>query len=105
MDNRMTNNTLKKGSLKTNYIFNFISQILTLVIPLITAPYLARIFHEEGSGQIAFANNIITYFTMIANVGFSTYGQREIAKYQGEKYAQSKIFWEIVMKFSGLIQE
>lgn len=89
--------TYKKETLKANYIFNFISQILTLVIPLITAPYLARIFREEGSGQIAFANNIITYFTMIANLGFSTYGQREIAKHQEDKHAQSKIFWEMIL--------
>lgn len=84
-------------SLKKNYVFNFISQVLTLIIPLITTPYLSRIFHEVGNGQIAFANNIITYFTMIANLGYSVYGQREVAKYQDDEYMRSKIFWEIVI--------
>lgn len=87
--------SLKKKSLKVNYIFNFISQILTLIIPLVTAPYLARIFHEEGNGQIAFANNIITYFTMIANLGFATYGQREIARNRDNPDKISQTFWEI----------
>lgn len=91
----MDGNQRKKNSLGLNYIFNFISQIVTLVIPLITTPYLARIFLEEGSGQIAFSNTIITYFTMIANLGYSVYGQREIAKCQDDKYKKSKIFWEI----------
>ena len=83
------------STLRSNYIYNFISQIITLIIPLITAPYLARIFREEGSGQIAFANNIITYFTMFANLGFLTYGQREIAKSKCNTYEKSKTFWEI----------
>ena len=88
---------MRKQSLKKNYIYNFISQILTLIIPLITTPYLARTFHEAGNGQIAFANNIISYFTMFANLGFLIYGQREIAKYQDDDYMRSKTFWEIII--------
>ena len=88
---------MRKVSLKKNYIYNFISQILTLIIPLITTPYLARIFHEAGNGQIVFANNIISYFTMFANLGFLIYGQRVIAKYQDDDYMRSKTFWEIII--------
>ena len=88
---------MKRQSLKKNYIYNFISHILTLIIPLITTPYLARIFREAGNGQITFANNIISYFTMFANLGFLTYGQREIAKYQDDDYKRSKTFWEIII--------
>lgn len=88
---------MKKQSLKKNYFYNFISQILTLIIPLITTPYLARIFHEAGNGQITFANNIISYFTMFANLGFLIYGQREIAKYPDDDYMRSKTFWEIIL--------
>lgn len=88
---------MKKQSLKKNYIYNFISQILSLIIPLITTPYLARIFHETGSGQIAFANNIISYFTMFANLGFLIYGQKAIARCQDDTYERSKTFWEIIL--------
>ena len=38
----------KKANLKSNLVYNFISQILTLIIPLITTPYLSRILGEEG---------------------------------------------------------
>lgn len=85
----------KKASLKNNYIYNFISQILTLVIPLITTPYLARIFHESGNGQIAFAETIVSYFLIFANFGFAIYGQREIAKKQNDIEGRSKVFFEI----------
>ena len=88
---------INNNSIKINYIYNFIGQILTLIIPLITTPYLARVFQAEGNGQLAFANNIISYFTMIANLGFSIYGQREIAKYQNDIKKRSAIFFEIII--------
>ncbi len=91
------NRAFTKGTLRANYFYNFASQVLTLIIPLLTTPYLARVFHEEGNGQIAFANTIITYFTMFANLGFSTYGQREIAKYQDDDYNRTKVFWEVFL--------
>lgn len=92
---------MKKLSLKWNFVFNFIGQVLSLIIPVITAPYLARIFHEAGNGQISFANNIITYFTMLANLGFTIYGQREVAKEQSNIDERSVVFWEVF--FSRLI--
>ena len=92
MKKKIENN---KTSLKSNYIYNFISQILTLVIPLITTPYLARIFHESGNGQIAFAETIVSYFLIFANFGFAVYGQREIAKKQNDIVERSKVFFEI----------
>ena len=91
------NRAFTKGTLRANYFYNFASQVLTLIIPLLTTPYLARVFHEEGNGQIAFANTIITYFTMFANLGFSTYGQREIAKYQDDDYNRTKVFCEVFL--------
>lgn len=86
----------KKASLKVNLIYNFISKILVLIIPLITTPYLARVLHEEGNGQISFATSIITYFILFANIGFDIYGQREIAKLQDDKEQKSIVFWEII---------
>ena len=86
----------QKRSLKSNVIFNFISKILLLIIPLITTPYLARVLHEEGNGRISFATSVVTYFILFASLGFEGYGQREIAKRQDDIYEKSKIFWELV---------
>lgn len=88
-------NKIKKNSLTVNYIFNFINQILSLIVPLVTSPYLARIFHEEGNGQISFANTIISYFVTFAALGFSYFGQREIAKVQNKPEQQKLIFWNV----------
>lgn len=87
--------TTSKKNLGKNFFFNFASQILTLIIPLITSPYLARVLHETGNGQYSYAISIITYFTLFANLGFDVYGQRQIALKFGDKEEQSKTFFEI----------
>lgn len=91
----MSEKTVARRGLKSNFIYNFISQILTLIIPLITTPYLARVLHETGNGQISYATSIITYFTLFATLGFDTYGQRQIAACQNDKEKKSRIFWEV----------
>ena len=91
----MNNEGIKKQGLKVNFIFNFISQILTLIIPLITTPYLSRVLHEAGNGQYSYSVSIITYFILFSNLGFDIYGQRQIAAYQNDKENKSKVFWEL----------
>ena len=86
---------IKKKSIKSNFLFNFISQILVLLIPLVTSPYLARVLGVEINGRISFAFSIITYFTLISNFGFTVYGQRTIAKLQDDVEKRSKAYWEI----------
>ncbi|MCD7728664.1 MAG: polysaccharide biosynthesis C-terminal domain-containing protein [Clostridia bacterium] len=94
-----------KSSLSANFIYNFISQVLTLIVPLITTPYIARILHEEGNGQYSYAASIITYFILIANLGFTTYGQREMAKCGDDAEKKRQTFWSIVVarSFSTII--
>ena len=49
----------------------------------------------EGIGQYSYTYSLITYFTIFGALGFGYYAQREIAKYQNDKYMQSKVFWEV----------
>lgn len=86
---------MKQVSVKKNYIYNTFYQILTLVTPLITAPYISRIFGAEGVGIQSYTNSIAMYFTMFAALGTASYGQREIAQHRNDKREYSKIFWEI----------
>jgi len=86
----------KKTSLFGNYIYSLASQLLALLAPLITAPYLARTLHEVGNGQIAFVNSIVAYFVSFAGFGFSLYGQREIAKNKDDQKTINKIFIELL---------
>lgn len=85
----------KRKSLGRNYIYNLIYQLFLLIVPIAVTPYVARVLGDGGSGQYSFSFSILTYFTLFATLGFSTYAQREMAKHQGDKEKQSVLFWEI----------
>ena len=82
-------------SIKKNYIYNMVYQVLTLVLPLVTTPYLSRVLGAEGIGIYGYTYSIVTYFVLFGSLGVALYGQREIA-YAGEnKEKRKKIFIEV----------
>lgn len=84
-----------KKKITANYIYNLIYQILTIILPIITTPYLSRVLGSEGIGIYGYTISIVTYFTLIGALGISKYGQREIAYVQNDITKRSKIFWEL----------
>ncbi len=87
--------TDKKISIKTNYIYNIAYQILILIIPLITIPYLSRIFLASGIGIYSYTYSIVYYFMIFTLLGVNNYGNRSIAKVAKDKEKLSKTFWQI----------
>lgn len=81
-------------SIKKNYVYNLSFQILTLIAPLITAPYLARVLGPDGVGTYSFIESISSYFVLFATLGLTTFGQREISYVQEDRKKRSIIFWE-----------
>lgn len=78
-----------------NYFLNSSYQLLVVILPIITIPYISRILGPEGIGINAFTYTIIQYFILAGNIGITTYGNREIAYHQGNKEKRSQLFWEI----------
>ena len=81
-------------SIKKNYAYNLIYQVLTLLFPLVTTPYLSRILGADGVGLFSYAESIISYFVLFAGMGIAIYGQREVSYNQDSEENRSKIFWE-----------
>ena len=86
---------IKGKSIGKNYILNTIYQLMGVVIPLFTLPYLSRTLGAEGIGLYSFNNSIVSYFVLLAASGTGTFGQREIAYHQSDKKEVSRIFWEV----------
>lgn len=86
-----------KKSIVKNYIYNLIYQMLTIVLPLVTTPYLSRVLGAGPIGIYGYTLSIVTYFILFGSLGIAMYGQREIAYVQDKKEEQSKNFWEIVI--------
>lgn len=84
----------KENNVKKNYIYNLIYQIVVMILPLITTPYLSRVIGAEGIGIYSYTISIVTYFILFGSLGTAMYAQREIAYVQDDKLKRSKIFWE-----------
>ena len=74
-----------------NYLYNLSYQILTIILPIITVPYVTRIFTSEALGNYVFYNSIVSYFSLFAMLGISVYGTKQIAASSDV----SSTFWNI----------
>ena len=93
------------SNVKKNFIYNLIYQILIMIIPLITAPYLARVIGADGVGTYSYTYSIVNYFTLLCMLGVNNYGNRTIAKARENKSELSKSFCSIYIfqLFMGII--
>ncbi|MGN0165950.1 MAG: flippase [Lachnospiraceae bacterium] len=72
-------------SFAKNTILYTIKTICSMIFPLITFPYISRTLSATGIGQYTFATSIISYFSLIASLGISTYAVKEGAKFRDDK--------------------
>ena len=82
-------------SIKRNYVYNLSYQILTLITPFITTPYVSRILSPQGIGLQSFAFSLSQTFGLLAWVGIFYYGQREISYAQDDRKKRTQVFWEL----------
>lgn len=80
---------------KKNFIYSIIYQVLVLIIPIITAPYLSRTLGVKGVGIYSYTYSIVSYFILLTMLGVNNYGNRTIAKVRDNKEKMSKEFWSI----------
>lgn len=74
-----------------NYLYNLSYQILTIILPIITVPYVTRIFTSGALGNYVFYNSIVSYFSLFAMLGIGVYGTKKIAAASDV----SSTFWNI----------
>ena len=87
----------KKKSIAKNYIYNLIYQMLIVLLPLITTPYLSRVLGSDGIGTFSYTLSIVTFFILFGSLGVSLYGQRTIAYTSDDQKESSKNFFELVI--------
>lgn len=88
---------MARKSITQNYIYNLIYQIMILILPLITTPYISRVLGAENIGIYSYTLSISAYFVLFGSLGIALYGQREIAYNQENKQKYSNIFYEVVI--------
>ena len=85
----------KPASVLKNYLYSLSCQILLLIVPLITMPYLARTIGIDNQGTFSILYSVSSTFVMLGCVGLNMYGQREIAYHKNDPQERNRIFWEI----------
>ena len=82
-------------SIAKNAVFNMGHKAVSVVFPLVTSAYVARTLGASGVGEVSSAQNLVTYFTMIATLGIPSYGVRAIAQAKINKEECNKVFSEL----------
>ena len=60
--------------------------LMSMIFPLVTYPYVTRILQVENIGKINFSGSVVSYFTLLAGLGISTYAIREGAGLRQDKH-------------------
>ena len=68
------------SQLRINFIYQGTYQILLMILPLLTSPYLSRILGPDGIGEYSYTYSIASFFVLCSMLGLNNYGNREIAK-------------------------
>lgn len=83
------------SSVKKNYLYNVAYQMLLIIIPLISAPYISRVLGAERIGIQTYTYSIATQFALFTKMGIDNHGIRTISGLRDDKIRMSEEFWNI----------
>ena len=81
--------------LSKNYLYTSLYQLLLIIIPLITTPFLTRTLGRTSLGIDGFVLSVVTLCEVIGSLGTTIYANREIAYVRNDQKKLSRTFWEI----------
>ena len=84
------------GKITKNYIYNLVYQLFILLVPLVTAPYLARTLGAVGTGIYGYVYSMTSMICTIVLLGIYSYGNRQIAYVRDDKQKINTVFWQII---------
>ena len=87
---------IRYKNLIANFGYLTILQLINMLLPLITYPYLIRVLGAELYGWVVFSQSIATYFSILINYGFNFYATKEIAENKENNRIVSLIFSTVI---------
>lgn len=78
--------------LSTNLIYNILYRLSTIIVPLITTPYISRVLGSENTGIYSYTYTIAQYFVIFGCFGFENYGNRQIATVRDSRAQLNQTF-------------
>lgn len=83
-------------NLNKNTFYSIIKSCSTILFPILTFPYISRVLLTENVGKINFSNSIVSYFSLIASLGITTYAVRECSKIKSSLSDLEKLSSELI---------
>lgn len=103
---RFRSDTLK--TLLSNFTYLSILEVIGILFPLLTYPYLIRVIGAEKYGIIVFSQSIVAYITIVVNFGFNVSATRRISENREDKnklctILSSVTYLKIMMFFCSIL--
>ncbi len=92
-------------STRKNTLYNMAYRLFSMLLPLVTAPWLSRAVGTEGVGLYGYAWAISYTFCLVGLLGLENYGPRAIAQAKDDKSALNRTFsaiWKMQWLVAGL---
>ena len=86
----------KLPSVKKNALLNSIRSVLYILFPLITYPYVTRVLQADNLGKVNFASSTMSYFSLLAVLGLTSYAGREGIKYRDNQIKLNEFCSELL---------
>lgn len=71
-------------------------QIANYLIPLLVLPVVSRVLGATLFGSVGYAQNIVTYLTLLVNYGFEYSATRQIALAGDDLPRKRRLFWAVI---------
>lgn len=93
---KKTFNTKDKKALLENFVSLSALQLVGMLLPLITMPYILRIIGFEKYGVIVFSASLIAYFTALTDFSFKITATRDVAIYRDSPKKLNVIYSKVL---------
>ncbi len=92
-------------STRKNAMYNVGYRLFSVLLPLVTAPYLSRTVGTDGVGLYSYAWSISYVFVLVGMLGLNDYGVRAIAQIRDDRKALDRTFsaiWQMQLLVAGV---
>ena len=90
-------------TLYRNMVSLGVLQVANYLIPFLVLPVISRILGASLFGSVSYAQNIVTYLTLLINFGFEYSATRQISIARDDKAKTDAIFWSVIAAKSMLL--
>lgn len=94
---RVKNSLSKSRKELVDTVYLMLLQGVNQLLPIFVMPYLMVCLGATGYGYIGFSLSVIQYLVIIVDFGFNLSATKHIAVVNGDKFAMSRVFWNVVV--------